>query len=286
MQGRWKQYHSWSRSRQGMYDSCRRKYYNRYVLFYEVPFGHELRAHTNIMRGMHNFDFFLGDIVHEAIENQLNQISRGREVPGANAAISYISRVTEEAIAQPEKHFIEALNGETIEAEKIAELGKEAERQVGIFFSEFFDFYKDLEFIEHERFSDFKIEGYTFWAKPDLVTRSNDGRVFITDWKTNSKYEHVIDPFQMNLYILWAIAKGHGTLSNIRGEVIFLDVGKSNDYKVTQEELDAFKEILVGNSRSLFDLIDSKNGIEDFPKCTDHRTCIGCGYYQYCRTQI
>jgi CRISPR/Cas system-associated exonuclease Cas4 (RecB family) len=268
-----------------MFETCYREYYYRYVLYYDVPFGHEIKSITGMTKEMYNIDFFLGNIVHAAIENQLNQISRGREVPDSKPAINYISRIIEEAIEKPHKFFIESLNGEAIEADRIAEFGREAERQIKIFFSEYFDFYKGLEFITHERFSDFQIEDQTFWVKPDLITRSLNGHIYITDWKTNSKYEHAVDPFQMNLYILWAIAKGHGPLADIRGEVIFLDVGKSQAYKVSQKDLDSFKVHIVAKSRELFNEIDSRNSIEDFPKCSDTKTCVSCGYYQYCKIQ-
>lgn len=283
MYERWKQYHSWSRSRQQIFNDCPRKYYYRYVLFYEVPFGDELKSVTGLTKRMHNIDFFLGDIVHVAIENQIYQISNGREVQDFIPAINYISRIIEEVIEKPEDHLIESLNGEVIEAERIAEIGKEAERQIKIFFSEYFDFYKGLEFLNYERFSDFQIDDLTFWVKPDLVTRSLNGLIYVTDWKTNSKYEHAVDSFQMNLYILWAIAKGYGTLAEIRGEVIFLDIGKSQAYEVTQQDLDSFKTHIVEKSRELFHEIHSRNDIEDFLKTTDQKICTSCGYCQYCK---
>lgn len=283
MKERWKIYHSWSRSRQSMFDSCNRQYYYRYVDFYDVPFGHELKSLKYLLDDMSNYKYFLGDIVHKAIERQLVQIRRGREVEGFGPAFSYINRIVDETKHNQKRYIIEAFNGENYSEEDIIKIGEEAKRQVKIFFNEYFDSLKNLEIIEVEDYTYFVIDGYKFYVKPDLVTKSTDGRLYITDWKTDSRYKDAVDPYQMNRYILWALNEGHSDLENLRAEFIFLDKGKSVDYKVSKEDLDKFKIEIVTNSKILYEEIDSRNDKKDFKKCEKKEICISCGFNQYCK---
>jgi hypothetical protein len=266
-----------------MFDSCNRQYYYQYIGSLNVSYGHELKSLKYLIEDMSIFKYFLGNIVHKAIELQLKQITRGREVQGFGSAINYIDRVIDETKENQKRHIIEALNGKTYSDKEIDEIGKEAKRQVNIFFNEFFNFYKDLEIIELEDYTNFVIDGYKFYIKPDLVTRSNDGRVYITDWKTDSNFKGAVNPNQMNSYILWALTEGFSNLENLRAEFIFLDSGKSVDYKVSEEKLEDYKVEIIDNSKKLYESIDCKSCKEDFEKCEKKEICISCGYNQYCK---
>ena len=283
MEERWKDYYSWSRSKQSMFDECPRKYFYRYVAYYNVPFGNDLKSLKNLIESMYNYNFMLGTIVHAAIERQFDQISRGREVHGSDPALSYIIRTIDEIKNHKKRYIIEALNGQSISDQDIIDLGKEAQKQVKIFFSEFFDFYKNLEIIEHEKYSNIELEGHRFYVVPDLVTRSLDGRIYITEWKSNSNYKDAIDPYQMKLYILWALKERLAELDKLRAEIIFLDIGKSEEYKVSNEDIEKFKEEIVDKSKKLYECIDCKSSKEEFNKCEKKENCISCGYNQYCK---
>jgi len=274
MEGRWKDYYSWSRSKQSMFDECPRKYFYRYVAYYNVPFGNDLKSLKSLIESMYNYNFMLGTIVHAAIERQFDQISRGREVHGSDPALSYIIRTIDEIKNHKKRYIIEALNGQSFSDQDILNLGAESQRQVKIFFNEFFDFYKDLEIIEHEKYSKIVLNGHKFYVVPDIVTRSSDGRVYITDWKSNSKYKDAIDPYQMKLYILWALEERHAELDKLRAEFIFLDIGKSKEYKVSNEDIEKFKEEIVEKSKKLFDCVNTNSCKEEFNKCEKKEICI------------
>jgi CRISPR/Cas system-associated exonuclease Cas4 (RecB family) len=282
MGGKWKEWHGWSRSRQSLLDACPRRYYYRYVKFYEVPYGDILKETKGMLDNMTQLKFLLGNIVHDAIKRQFDQLSRGRDVSGPDSALQYVSRYINDIKNDPKKFIIEALNDEEISEEEISRMGKEAERQVKIFFNEFFDFYEHLEIVTHEKYCKIIIDGHVFWVVPDLITKSKDGRLYITDWKTDSSYSNAPDEWQMKQYILWALEEDLSDLDNIRTEVIFLDIGESKDYKTTQQDLDSFKEELVKKSKELFEYLDSQSGKDDFKKREDEEICIGCGFKSYC----
>ena len=86
----------------------------------------------------------------------------------------------------------------------------------------------------------------------------------------------------MKLYILWALKKGLSNLDNLRAEVIFLDVGDSQDFQATQEDINQFENELVKKSDEFFQKIESKSGKEDFQKQINEENCISCGFKQYC----
>ncbi len=283
MEGNWKNWYAWSRSKQAMFDLCPRQFFYRYVKFYDVKLGHILKSTKGMIEEMHNLDFLLGDIVHAAIKRQFDQLSRGREVTCPGLALQFITRTIDDIQKDPKSHIIESMNGKEISKEEISRIDEDAARQIKIFFNEFFDFYKDLEIIEHEDYCNIVIDGHKFYLVPDLITKSKDGRIYITDWKTDSTYAHAIDEWQMNMYILWALEEGLSDFDNIRSEVIFLDIGDSTEYSTTEEKIDSFKKLLIEKSDVLFNSIDSKSCKDDFNKCDNDQICIGCGFKPYCK---
>jgi|GEM_PF-3591255 len=283
MEGKWKSWHSWSRSRQSLLETCPREYYYQYVKAYDVEYNDILKITKRMQKNMNKIKFLPGNIVHGAIKRQFDQLARGRDVSGPDHALRYVSRVINEIMEEPRRFIIEASNGKEISDEEISRMEKEIEMQVKIFFNEFFDFYKDLEIITHEEYCNVVLDGYKFYLKPDLITKSGNSTVYITDWKTNSKYSDAIDDWQMKLYILWALEEEVSDLDHLRAEVVFLDIGESKEFKTTQEELDTFKKELVTKSKELYECIDSKSGGADFPKCEDEEVCISCGFKAYCQ---
>ncbi len=277
----WKKKYSWSRSKQKMFETCEREYYYRYVKYYEVDQGDSLKKILYMIKNMHNSRYLLGDIVHKAIKLQYDQISRGRD-ESLNSALNYIARYINDIKANPKKFIIEAMNGKEFSDNELSEIGKESERQVKIFFNEFFDFYKNLEIIKHEEFCELIIDNYKFLLKPDLITKSKTGIVHITDWKTESSYSKGVDIDQMNLYILWVLEKKIADLEHLRAEVIFLDIGESSDYKVTKQDLEVFKTDLINKYKKLFEAVEEKYEKNDFIKCNDEKNCISCGFKGYC----
>ena len=282
MEGKWKSWHGWSRSKQSLLETCPRKFYYRYVKFYDVDYGDILKTTKKMLKNMNEIKFLPGNSVHDAIKHQFDQLARGRDVSGPDNALQYVSRIISDIKENSRRFIIEASNGKEISEEEISIMGKEIERQVKIFFNEFFDFYKDLEIITHEEYCNVVLNGHKFYLKPDLITKSGNGTVYITDWKTNSTYSDAVDEWQMKLYILWALEEGISDLDHLRAEVVFLDVGESKEYKTTQEEIDSFKEELVKKSNDLFEYVDSKSGEADFIKCDNEEVCVSCGFKKYC----
>ena len=283
MEGNWKNWYAWSRSRRSMFENCQRKFYFRYVKFYDVSKGDLLRSTKNMIeRKYTNINFLLGKIVHDAIKRQFDQLSRGRDVSDPDPILKFISRTSEEIRENPKDFIIESLNGEEILPEAIIKIEKEAVRQFKIFFNEYFGFFKDLVIMEHEEYCYFEINDCRFYLMPDIVTKSNDGVFYITEWKTDSTYSQGIDEWQMNLYILWALTKHNIELENLKAEVVFLDIGDSSDYSVTETVLEKFKVELISEAEKLFNNIDEKSEMKDFKKCVDEKICVRCGYNEYC----
>ena len=286
MKGKWKDWYAWSRSRQSLLNTCPRKFYYRYVRFYNVDHGDTLKDIKRKLDRMYESKFLLGSIVHGAIKRQFDQLSRGRPAPGYDAAINYVSRVIDNIRDNPDDYIIEALNGKEIKEKEISKIGTEAKKRIDIFFNEIFDSYKNLEIITYDQdYQKINIEGDIFWLVPDLITRSNDGRVYITDWKTDSSFSDAIDDWQMKLYILWALEEGLSDMDHLRAEVVFLDTGESKAYNTTQQEIDSFKRELITKSKELFEYINSKSGEADFEKCENEVICLSCGFKSYCEAR-
>lgn len=278
----WENWYSWSRSKEKMFNSCERKYFYRYVNYYEVDFGHELRTIKDIGESMHEHNFLLGNIVHNTIKKQLDQIERGRKTSDPKPSLEAISRNINDIKSNPKDYIIEILNGSNEHTEKldneIEELEREAKRQIGIFFKEYLPFYLDLEIISHEKYCELKLDDHKFYVVPDLITRTEDDRVFVTDWKTSNYY----DDHQLKMYILWALQEGFTSLDKLRAEFVFLDDGSSKDFQTDEGELDKFKEDLKENSSKLLSALKAKYSCNDFNETKDENTCISCIYKSYC----
>ena len=287
MKGKWKEWYAWSRSRQSLLNTCPRKFYYRYVKFYNVDFSDSLKETKRKLDHMYEIRFLLGSIVHGAIKRQFDQLSRGRPAPGYDAAINYISRVIENVKENPEDYIIEALNGKEIKKSQITEIGKKAKEMIDIFFFEIFDSYKNLKIVTYDEDYHFiEIEGHKFWLVPDLITQSDDGRIYITDWKTDSSYAGAMDDWQMKLYILWALKESLSDLEHLRAEVVFLDTGESKEYNTSHKDMDSFKNDLVEKSKELFEYINSRSKESDFQRCENEEICMSCGFKLYCRGNL
>jgi len=282
MEGKWKEWHSWSRTRESLLETCPRAYYYQYIGSYDQRYNDILPTTKRMIKNMHNIKYLLGDLIHEAIKNQFDQISRGRPFVNSKAVLNYVSRRITEIKKNKEKNIVEAMNGKAISDTDLIEIGEEAKRQLNIFFNEFIDSYKDLQIITHEEYCKIDINGHTFWVVPDLITKSDDGRIYITDWKTDSTYSDAIDEYQMKMYILWALEEGISDLDHLRAEVVFLDIGKSEEFKTTKEEIESFKKELIFKSTELYEKIDSKSGKDDFNKCDNEEICNSCGFKSSC----
>jgi len=290
MNGAWQDWYAWSRSKQKMFELCERKFFYRYVKFYEVNPGHELKKIKDMKEEKFtNWNFILGDLVHETIEKQIDQIKRGREA-SKKFALKFISRKIEDIEKNPEGHIIEILNDSEDHKEKLErkleKIKSEAERQIKIFFDEFLLFYEGLDIITHEEYKTIELGEHTYYVVPDLITRSDDGSVYITDWKTNSDYSNAIDEFQMNMYILWAHQQDFAKLENLNAEFNFLDTGESVDYETTERELNTFKEELKEKSKKLRSKIEAKSNAKDFEKTEKEKICISCIYKNYCENNL
>ena len=102
MEGKWKEFYAWSRSRRSMFEKCQRKFYYRYVKFYDVDFGDMLRSTKNMLQRKYtNIDFLLGKLVHDAIKRQFDQLSCARDVSDPDPILKFISRKSEEIMENP-----------------------------------------------------------------------------------------------------------------------------------------------------------------------------------------
>jgi hypothetical protein len=295
---------TWSRSRDSVFQECRRKYYYHY---YGAWGGWEPDAPPEVRRlyllkQLVSRQQWAGRVVHDAIELALQGFRHGRVVPVEPFIADVIERMRAEwRASRSGRYRDDPKSCALFEHEYGLELSREAWRAVGAHVAaclrNFFRLPLLAEIrrtppehwsIEHwSRVFDF--EGTAVWVAPDFGFWTPEGRLGLVDWKTGTGQEGGA-AFQLGCYALYA------------REVLGVEPAQVDLYEVNlreprvvvhrwdDERLREVQEQLRLSIRAmkayLADPVANVAVLTDFERTEDLRICRWCNFRAVCRPEL
>jgi hypothetical protein len=297
---------SWSVSRDRLFRSCPRAYYYKY---YGAWGGWEPGAAPDVrelyvLKQLKTRYQWIGDAVHRALRDVLEELRRGRltPLPEADARLTRVMRFWFKA-SREGAYWREPKRGGLVEHEYAAPvpveawraLHEEARRALSAAYRlPLFERLARLaadDWLAVEAFDSFDLDGVPVHCVPDLSFREGD-RVVIVDWKTGPPEPETAAGetavrFQLACYGLHARARWGARPETLRLGVAFLTLPDYRESGIEATEM-ATAEAAVQSSVAamrarLADPVTNRARIEDFPQVDDPARCVYCPFRRPCR---
>ncbi|MGH7311451.1 MAG: PD-(D/E)XK nuclease family protein [Candidatus Rokuibacteriota bacterium] len=295
---------SWSRSRDGAFQECRRKYYYHYYGAWggwEPGAPEELRR-LYVLKQLMSRQQWAGRVVHDAIELALHGLRDGRTVPVEPFIADVIERMRGDWRSSRAGRYRESPKTAALfEHEYQLELSREAwqalSQNTTACLRNFFrlPLLADIRRTSPEHWSIehwskvFDFEGTTVWVAPDFGFWTPEGRLGLVDWKTGGSHAEGA-AFQLGCYALYA-----REVLDVNADQVDLYEVNLREPKVTAHRWDAsrledIKEQLRLSIRSmkayLSDAAANAAVITDFERTEDLRICRWCNFRAVCRPEL
>jgi hypothetical protein len=295
---------SWSRSRDGAFQECRRKYYYHYYGAWggwEPGAPEELRR-LYVLKQLMSRQQWAGRVVHDAIELALHGLRDGRTVPVEPFIADVIERMRGDWRSSRAGRYRE--NPKTValfEHEYRLELSREAwqalSQNAAACLRNFFrlPLLADIRRTSPEHWSIehwskvFDFEGTTVWVAPDFGFWTPDGRLGLVDWKTGGSNGEGA-AFQLGCYALYAREVLDVKVDQVDLYEVNLREPKVTAHRWDEGRLEGIKEQLRLSIRSmkayLADPAANVAVITDFERTEDLRICRWCNFRAVCRPEL
>jgi hypothetical protein len=295
---------SWSRSRDGNFQECRRRYYYQY---YGAWGGWDADAPAEarrlyVLKQLSSRQQWAGRAVHDAIELALHAFADGRDIPIDPFVGDVVERMRAEWRGSRAARYWDAPKTVGLfEHEYRIDLPREAwraiSRNVEVCLRNFFrlPLVASIRRTPPEHWSIehwskvFEFEGTPMWIAPDFGFWTEAGRLALVDWKTGGKHADGAS-FQLGCYALYASE----LLGVPPAKVDLLEVNLREPEVTTHDwddaRLDAVRDQLRLSIRSmkayLVDPVANVARIEDFELTEDLRLCRWCNFRAVCRPDL
>jgi len=290
---------SWSPSRYRKFDICKRKYYYHY---YGSWGGWEDDANESTkeiysLKNMTNIPRFVGEVVHNAINDILDQLRQGNLIE-QNTAEKMVVQSFKKGWRESKKgewkkspkwniNLYEHYYNEIPSQDELKEVGDKLVKSIkGFYKSESFVFIKTLPLIDwicKEELASFDFEGTKVYVKLDFAARHGD-KVYVYDWKTGKKVFE--DEIQLAVYSIYALDNWGINLDNLRLFDVYLIKRMPIKVKVNQPSIDETKVIMresIAEMKSLLDDVDENVvSFDNFPMIDDTTICKVCQFKGVC----
>ena len=292
---------SWSRSRDGCFQECKRRYFYQY---YGAWGGWDAAASPDvrrlyILKQLQSRYQWAGRTVHDAIEMALHAFADGRDLPVEPFVADVIERMRGEWRSSHAARYREQPKTVALfEHEYRLELSRETwvvlSRNVATCLRNFFRLPLLAEIrrttpehwsIEHwSKLFDF--EGTSVWAAPDFGFWTDDGRLALVDWKTGGARPEAA-AFQLGCYALYAREVLNVLPAQVDLFAVNLREPEVTQHRWDEERLDAIRGQLRLSIRSMRAyLADPERNVavlDDFERAEDLRICKWCNFRAVCR---
>jgi CRISPR/Cas system-associated exonuclease Cas4 (RecB family) len=269
-------FNSWSFSRHQLLNYCKRAYYYRYI-------GSALKSSKVLdiekikrLKGLDSKFVIQGKLIHEAIEDQITEHYLGRNVNQKSAQEKYLKRLNAFQITADDM-ITEYFNGEKRDPAFFDSIRTSGVEMLDTFFKIVWPNLKPLEYLSHEQFDNFTIETVPVTVKLDYITKNNDGRLVLSDWKTGKERRE--SNLQLGAYVLFAMQKYNKAPEDIFSEIIYLgSSGRNRPHSFSPDQLDEVKEIIISD----FERMNASYEMDSFPADPSPKKCMNCPFASLC----
>jgi hypothetical protein len=296
---------SWSRSRDGAFQECRRRYYYQYYGSWggwDAAASPEVRR-LYVLKQLASRQMWAGRTVHDAIELALHGFADGRDIPVDAFIRDVVERMRGEwRSSNGARYWDDPKTLALFEHEYRVELPREAwqamSRNVETCLRNFFRLpllatirRTPAEHWSIEHWSKvFDFEGTAMWVAPDFGFWSDDGRLALVDWKTGGGSGDEGASFQLGCYALYAAELLGVSPKNVDLIEVNLREPDVRAHDWDDERLEAVREQLRLSIRAmkayLADPAQNLARIEDFERSEELRICRWCNFRAVCRPDL
>jgi hypothetical protein len=294
---------SWSRSRDGVFQECKRRYFYHYYGAWggwDAAASDEVRR-LYVLKHLASRQQWAGRIVHDAIELALHGLRDGRSLPVDGFVADVIARMRAEwRSSRAGRYRDEPKTPALFEHEYRIDLKPEAwqalSRNVAACLRNFFrlPLLGEIRRTSPEHWSIehwskmFEFEGTSVWVAPDFGYWTGEGRLGLVDWKTGNGSGDA--SFQLGCYALYA-----SEVLGVKPDLVDLYEVNLREPQVTSHRwddrrLDAIREQLRLSIRSmkayLADPAANVAVIRDFERTEELRLCRWCNFRVVCRPEL
>lgn len=295
---------SWSNSRHKTFLECVRKYYHQYYeshngWLYESP---EENKAAYRLKNIKNIPILLGDEIHKVIDRQLKNFLNGKELFNEQDMISHVRQSLNKAYLDSTRNrqfwshkpkrfqmLHEIYYGNGLSPDEIAGAKTKLEMCVKNFFTS--KTYQDIltkvemHVLHSEDFQTFEVNGVDVFVVLDFVYKDvSQEKWIVVDWKTGKESED--DRKQLAFYALF-LSKVHNIpIEDIVLRNEYLLSGKSQEYKLTESEIDSSQQLMNDSIYHMLNYLDdpAKNkplSIEYF-EMNQSKRCDKCNFKEKC----
>lgn len=243
---------SWSATRHGMFEECRRAYFFHYYLALgKSANGDPSRSsEARRLRSMTTVPMWVGSRVHDAIEKMLRAARRGEELSADQAVEEMIrgmrrdyadsrdDRARKERNYKARTRFHEHEYGPAPSPEQWKNAVDEAATMVrdfaGLGYLAQVGALPKGDLLALEDLEQWSFEGVPVWVKIDLAFRDGDGQVHILDWKTGRRMSDD-NPLQMTGYAAYAHRAWDVAFENLAVREVYLRLEQPEKYCTIDE---------------------------------------------------
>lgn len=290
---------SWSKSRDSLFNECKRKYYYNHYGFWE---GWGLNSPERIrqiyiLKKLISKEIWIGQVVYDIIRNVLSQFKIGNEM-SLNYALNILRKRLEkdfnESKSKTYQRFPNKVNalfeheyGLLISKDEWNELFKKAEKCIINFYNS--DTYKKIKntptnnWLFLEDFLNFDFEGTEVFLSIDFAIKEGKN-IILYDWKTGRERD-VETAIQLACYSLFVLNKWDIPPEHITARIYNLSIDKEDEFKIDAEKIENIKDHIRKSISEMKSYLKDKESNfaeeKNFPK-EEGSSCSRCNFKKIC----
>lgn len=290
---------SWSKSRDSMFKSCKRKYYYNYYGYWDgwKDFANDEKKKLYYLKKLKTKEIWIGEKVHEVIEFVLNKLKLGEKISMGHA----LSIIRAKLDAEFDESIIKAYTGFNSKLKKLFEheyeirITKEdkedlfdlAGRCIANFYNS--DVFMEIrqvpveDWILLEDFLKFNYNGDTIYLSIDFALRK-DGKIILYDWKTGKERFADFD-LQLSLYSMYVAEKFDIDPENIIAKIYNVSIDKEDEFVINErkvEEIKKYMEKSIGSMKEVLSDVENNVAEEKYFKKKEGFSCGRCNFKKVC----
>jgi len=298
MMGDFKNLFSWSKSRDNIFQFCKRKYYFRYYGYWGGWDKDSPAREIYILKNLVNRNIWIGQVVHELIKNLLLLYKVNMNISLSNLLNRLHKKINQEFILSKAKTYrqfpkrfglIEHEYDLLITKEEWKEFFDLAERCLENFFNS--DILQNIkkkdktDWIFLEDFLSYNYENTKIFLQMDFAMKEGK-QIRIFDWKTGQERVDKKINLQLSSYAFYVLQKWEINPENIKVELFNVNLDKSDSFIVTNEIIDTITKYIQTSIFDMKSLLTDKNNnladIKNFPLTENPKKCNTCNFKRLC----
>lgn len=281
LQSWFSKYNAWSYTKHRLWGTCKRAYYFNYI-------GAALEWPTEIdvakLKSLKKLDsrfVVQGKIIHEIIEKYIRELQKNGGIDESKAQEEFIYQI-ELYRKNAKSNISEYFNGAQVNQVFFDRARENGLDQLSLYWGLIWPQIADYQYIKHEEFDNFILDGVKAIVKIDYVCRTNDGKILVYDWKTGSDNEEYENDLQVSAYALWAQQAYHVPVDQIQCNLVYLTTGVIKPFQFTDKHFDELKLLI----KSDFGEMNHDYERESFPPNPLPKHCVSCQFATLCPSAI